>query len=54
MRDTEPPAPPFKPLGPAVPKATPAPPSPSNQPRGEYGLVTDERGRLRTTKNPNP
>jgi hypothetical protein len=41
----------FQPLGKALPKPAPAP-GPAPEPRGEYGIVTDEAGRMQTTKDP--
>lgn len=41
----------FQPLGEKVSRpAPPAPPAPA--PRGDYGIVTDADGKVRTTKDP--
>lgn len=43
---------PWKPFGEKVTK--PAPAAPEQKPRGEYGIVPDKDGRMRTTKGPKP
>jgi len=50
MKTTDPEPERFKGLGEKVVKPTAAP-APAPKPQGAYGVVTDENGRMRTTKD---
>lgn len=51
-RTTDPDPEPWRPLGEKVDRRAPQPPKPWTKPQGEYGIVQDENGRFRTTKQP--
>lgn len=51
-RTTDPPPEPWRPLGEKVAPKKPDLPKPWSGPRGDYGVVQDENGRFRTTRDP--
>ena len=44
----------FQPLGQPAPRIAPKPAAPAPVPRGEYGVIVGDDGKLKTTRNPNP